>query len=149
MRKLISIFIIILIPICILNLMRFNFYSKHPIYLYDLANNKISINEIEITDLDNAFPNLFFNTIPVETVKSRYYLHFNKLKLAKESSLKANKQNPFLAYPKYFFSRIYIKEEKLDSAQIYINKAYEISPKIEAISVLYKTLNQIKRNQTD
>ena len=131
----------------ILSSIRFDSYKLQNTLISDLSNNEFSLNIDEIQELNSFYPSLFFNTISISTVLSRYYFDMNDYKNALEYGFLGLESNPYLAYTNYFVSRIYIRKNELKLSKIYLEKAYNLSPNIEEIKVLYFNLLNILENQ--
>ena len=127
--------------------MRFDSYIIQNTLISDLSNNEFSLNIDEIQEINSFYPSLLFNTIPISTILSRYYLEMNDYENALEYGFLGIESNPYLAYTNYFVSRIYIRKNELRLSKIYLEKAYNLSPNIEEIKVLYFNLVNILENQ--
>ena len=77
--------------------------------------------------------------------------NIKKLKLAwiykSKDGGKGIQANPYLAYTYYLTSRVYIDQNNLQLSLEYLKKAYELSPNIESVRVLYFTVDNILKNK--
>jgi tetratricopeptide (TPR) repeat protein len=143
MRHKISIVILLSIICVYLNSLRLESFLIQPILISDLANNSFSFKKESIENLNTTFPSLAINTIPLESIKSRYYLNLKLYDKAIKHAENGVIKNPYLAYTNYFLARVYIKKNDLKTAKNYLDTAYKISPNIIEISELLFALERI------
>ena len=146
MRVSFSLIIVIYIGVIYLNIIRLNSYRTERILLYDLANNEISIDRIEIDNINYLYPGQTSNLIPVATLISRYYLHYKDFDKAITFGLRGVESNPYLAYTNYLLARVYIAKDSLSEGLKYMQKAYSQSPNIESIREPYYILKNILKD---
>tara|TARA_B100000575_G_C22923317_1_gene535511 strand:+ start:240 stop:701 length:462 start_codon:yes stop_codon:yes gene_type:complete len=133
--------------VCFLNYLKFSSYKKQPILLSDLALNKASLTLNQVNNLNYSYPNLASNSIPMETLIARYYLKYEDYDNATKFAKKGIQANPYLAYTYYLTSRVYIDQNNLQLSLEYLKKAYDLSPNIESVRVLYFTVDNILKNK--
>jgi len=142
MRHKISIVILLSIICVYLNSLRLESFLIQPILISDLANNSFSFKKESIENLNTTFPSLAINTIPLESIKSRYYLNLKLFDQAIEHAENGVIKNPYLAYTNYLLARIYIEKNDLNTAKNYLKNANKISPNIKEISILLIALEK-------
>jgi len=81
----------------------------------------------QIEQIPDDIPNISVTTIPLKTAKSIYYLTQDSLEKAKKLLFESIKINPYLGMTETTLSEVYFKENKLDSAQYFAEKALEVN----------------------
>ena len=92
--------------------------------LQDFNTNKYSVPLNEIEDIVPDMPNITVTTIPLKSVKARYYLNAKKYDRALELVEEGTSANPYLFYSELLKSQIYSAKGQLDSAKHYASKAF-------------------------
>jgi O-antigen ligase/tetratricopeptide (TPR) repeat protein len=107
-------------------------------YLVSSYNNKsFDILQLpRISNINDEFPNLTVTSLPIASLKAFFYLENNDLKEAKKLVLNSLDVNPFIGFNEHVMSLIFLKENKLDSAQIFAKKAFDIYPNTTHSTVL-------------
>lgn len=124
-----------------LNILKYDSFKIQKILLFDLSENKVSLNTDDLPQI--IFPNLSVNSIPIKSLLSRYYLDNNyQIKLLRDGC----KDNPYLALSFYLTSRAYIEKNEFYEGYNYIERAYNLSPKINSVSALYFALTNILKD---
>jgi len=127
-----------------LNFKKYESFKLQKILLFDLAENKSSLN---INDLPKfIFPNLTVNSIPIKSLYSRYYEASGDIDYSIKLLKEGISDNPYLALTFYLTSRAYINQNDLLKAYNYSYKAYKLSPNIESVNALYIALDQILKD---
>ena len=126
-----------------LNYIRLESFILQPKLLYDLANDEVSYEFNQINNKIKNYPSLAINTIPINSLLSRYAIVSQNFDDAIRLLEQGNKQNPYLAFSNYQLSRIYIQLNDYDKAFKYIENAYKQSPNIISISALYNALSDL------
>lgn len=126
-----------------LNYLRLESFILQPHLLHDFANDEVSFEFNQIKNKIKNYPSLAINTIPINSLLSKYAIDSEKIDDAIRLLEQGNKLNPYLAFSDYQLSRIYIQLNDYDNAFIYIEKAYKLSPNIISISALYKALSEL------
>lgn len=92
--------------------------------LQDFNTNKytVPINQVE-TFVPNI-PNITVTTIPINSVKARYFFNVKKYDKALALLDEGTDANPYLFYSEVLKSQIYLAQQKLDSALFYGKKAF-------------------------
>ena len=140
-RKLILIPILILnIYVIYLNSLRKESFKVQKVLLNDMSTGEFNLQLNQINDLNDQYPSLAINTIPIKTLKSRY-LNFYNLKKESMSLLNISLlENPYSVYSFYLKSRILIDQNRNLEAISYLRQAFKISPGTTYSSSLYVTL---------
>ena len=84
---------------------------------YNLALNKVD-------NIVPDIPNITVTTIPINSVKARYYFNAKKYKKALSLIEKGTKANPYLYYSEILKSQIFEEQGRIDSAKVYAKKAF-------------------------
>lgn len=126
-----------------LNYLRLESFILQPHLLHDFANDEISFEYNQIKNKIKNYPSLAINTIPINSLLSKYAIDSEKIDDAIRLLEQGNKLNPYLAFSDYQLSRIYIQLNDYDNAFRYIERAYKLSPNIISISALYKALSEL------
>jgi tetratricopeptide (TPR) repeat protein len=92
--------------------------------LQDFNTNKYSVPLNEIEDIVPDIPNITVTTIPLKSVKARYYLNAKKYDRALELVEEGTSANPYLFYSELLKSQIYSAKGQIDSAKHYAQKAF-------------------------
>ena len=126
-----------------LNYVRLESFILQPKLIYDLANDEVSFEFNQINNKIKNYPSLAINTIPLNSLLSKYAIESKKFDDAIRLLEKGNKLNPYLAFSNYQLSRIYIQLNDYDKAFKHIEDAYKQSPNIISISALYNALSDL------
>ena len=141
-KNIFSLLVISFSIICIfINLKVFNSNLYQAYLLYDYNNEKFLVpNKIYSEKLDDDFPNLTFTALPIKVLKARYYIELDSLKIAKSLLFQAMNENPYLMASEEMLSRIYLDEQKLDSAYFFGKKAFNNMPNVNKHRQTYFTV---------
>ena len=92
--------------------------------LHDFNSNsyRLPLNQVDTVVPD--IPNITVTTIPISSVKARYYLNAKQYDKALALVEKGRPANPFLFYSELLKSQIYQAQGKIDSAKVYARKAF-------------------------
>ena len=92
--------------------------------LQDFNSNQFNVNINQIDTLVPEMPNITVTTIPINSIKARYY--FNARKFDKAIALldKGTDANPYLFYSEILKSQIYRAKGQIDSAAVYAKKPF-------------------------
>jgi len=77
----------------------------------------------QVKQIPDEYPNIGVTTMPIKTSKAIYYLTQDSLDQAKNLLYSSLKLNPYLGITETTLSEIFFKENELDSAQYYAEKA--------------------------
>ena len=81
----------------------------------------------QVKQIPDEFPNIGVTTLPIKSSKAIYYLYQDSLEQAKKLLYESLKINPYLGMTESTLSEVYFKENQLDSALIYANKALSLN----------------------
>ena len=113
----------------------------HQVVLHnDLSNGLYSLNIDQVEKINHKYPSLSHNSIPMATLKSRYYTNEEYFSESSQLLNEGVNYNPFLSISFYLKSILYINQKKYKEAKNYIKEAYNLQPNITSVAVLYISL---------
>ena len=92
--------------------------------LQDFNSNQYNVPINLVDTVVPDIPNITVTTIPIQSVKARYFLNAKKYDRALALAEEGTKANPYLFYSELLKSQIYQAQGKLDSAKVYARKAF-------------------------
>ena len=92
--------------------------------LQDFNSNQFNVPLNQIDTLVPEMPNITVTTIPINSIKARYYFNAGKYDKAIALLEQGTKANPYLYYSELLKSQIYKGKGQLDSAAVYAKKAF-------------------------
>ena len=92
--------------------------------LQDFNSNQFNVPMNQIDTLVPEMPNITVTTIPISSIKARYYFNVGKYDKAQALLEKGTSANPYLYYSELLKSQIFMAKGQLDSAKIYAKKAF-------------------------
>ncbi len=92
--------------------------------LQDFNSNQFNVPMNQIDTLVPEMPNITVTTIPINSIKARYYFNAGKYDKAIALLEQGTKANPYLYYSELLKSQIYKGKGQLDSAAVYAKKAF-------------------------
>ena len=104
-----------------------NVYKSHKGQMYllqDFNANKFSVPLDKVDGIVPDIPNITVTTIPLKSVKARYYFHHKEYDKALQLLNEGTTANPFLYYSELLKSQIYTAKGQLDSALVYGREAF-------------------------
>ena len=110
------------------------------ILLQDFNSNQYNLPLNQVESIVPDIPNITVTTIPINSVKARYFYNAKKYEKAKAFIEKGTKANPYLFYSEILKSQIFEEQGKLDSAKFYAKKAFFGLPNNELHSTRYMNL---------
>ena len=150
-KNIFSLFVIFVSIICIFinyKVFRSNLYQAY--LLYDYNNEKFLVpNEVYSEKMDDDFPNLTFTALPIKVLKARYYIELDSLKIAKSLLFQAMNDNPYLMASEEMLSRIYLEEQKLDSAYFFAKEAFNNMANVNKHRQTYFTVLRLLNDSID
>ncbi len=142
----------ILLVSVLLGLLFINFKSLRSSYyqtfmIYDFNADEYNVPYSVIRDnVDLNFPNLTHTGLPMKVLKARYLLNRDSLEQAKPILYEAINQNPFIKSPEDMLARIFLKQQKLDSAYYYSSEAFYKMPNVNPHRYTYfRVLQQMNK----
>jgi len=117
-----------------------SFKDQYPLYVeYNFHQDKIITPIPEILMFEDEIPNISSLTIPIKIAKARYLFLDGQYKKAKSLIFKGQKHNPYLGIGDNLLAKIYLRENKLDSASFYSKRSINKLPN----NILHITTHQI------
>ena len=92
--------------------------------LQDFNSNQYNIPLNQIENLVPEIPNITVTTIPINSVKARYFVNANQYDRAIKLIERGTSANPYLFYSELLKSQIFSAQGKIDSAKVYAKKAF-------------------------
>lgn len=92
--------------------------------LQDFNSNSYNLPLNQVDNVVPDIPNITVTTIPINSVKARYYLNAKKYDKALALVEKGTSANPYLFYSELLKSQIYQAKGNLDSAKFFARKAF-------------------------
>ena len=90
----------------------------------DFNNNQYSVTMDRIDHITPEIPNITVTTIPMKSIKARYYFNAQKYDKALKLLNEGISANPYLFYSENLKAQIFLKQSKIDSAFINAKKAF-------------------------
>ena len=142
-----SISILALIPTTYVTNSVFKSLKGQMILLQDFNSNQYNLPLNKIETIVPEIPNITVTTIPINSIKARYYVNSKKYKKAIDLLETGTKANPYLFYSEILKSQIYEELGKLDSAKFYAKKAFFGLPNNDLHSSRYINLINLTRDK--
>ena len=129
-KKLLTVVLIINIgAFYVLNRTNNSFKEQFPLYVeYNNFPDQIITPIEEILKFEDQLPNISNVTIPMALSKARYLFLDGQYEKSKSYIKKGNRHNPYLGFGENLLTRIYLRENKLDSAAYFAKKSIDILP---------------------
>jgi len=108
--------------------------------LQDFNTNKYTVPLDQVDDIVPDIPNITVTTIPLKSVKARYYVNAKKYDKALSLLEQGTSANPYLFYSELLKSQIYSAKGQLDSAKHYAKKAFNGLPNNQLHAATYLNL---------
>ena len=115
--------------------------------LQDFNSNQFNIPLNKVEHIVPDIPNITVTTIPINSVKARYFYNANKYEKALDLLDKGTSANPYLFYSEILKSQIFEKKGMLDSAKIYAKKAFYGLPNNDLHASRYVNLINITKDK--
>ena len=112
--------------------------------LRDFNNNQYSVTMDKIDYITPDLPNITVTTIPMKSIKARYYFNAKKYDKALALLNEGISANPYLFYSENLKAQIYLQQGKIDSAFVNAKKAFYGLPKNALHASIYAQTLQIK-----
>ena len=117
------------------------------ILLQDFNSNNYNVPLNQVDNIVPDMPNITVTTIPINSVKARYYVNAKKYDKALTLLNKGTSANPYLFYSEILKSQIYQEQGKLDSAKVYARKAFFGLPNNDLHASRYINLINITKDK--
>nr|AOE06365.1 O-antigen polymerase [uncultured bacterium] len=92
--------------------------------LRDFNNNQFSVTMDKIDNITPDLPNITVTTIPMKSIKARYYFNAKKYDKALALLNEGISANPYLFFSENLKAQIFLKQGKIDSAHVNARKAF-------------------------
>ena len=102
----------------------YNSLKGQMVLLRDFNSNAFTVPINRIDDFVPEMPNITVTTIPMKSVKARYYFNAKKYDKALKLLSEGTKANPHLYYSELLKSQIFLAKGNIDSAYYYGRKAF-------------------------
>ena len=115
--------------------------------LQDFNSNNYNVPLNQVDNIVPDMPNITVTTIPINSVKARYYVNAKKYDKALALLDRGTNANPYLFYSEILKSQIFQEQGKLDSAKVYARKAFFGIPNNDLHASRYINLINITRDK--
>jgi O-antigen ligase len=115
--------------------------------LRDFNTNTFSVTMDKIDQITPELPNITVTTIPMKSIKARYYENAKKYDKALALLDEGVAANPYLFYSENLKAQIFLKQGKIDSAFVNAKKAFYGLPKNALHASVYAQVLQLKRDK--
>ena len=115
--------------------------------LQDFNSNQFNVPLNRLETLVPNIPNITVTTIPINSVKARYYVNSKKYDKALTLLNSGTSANPYLYYSEILKSQIFQELGQLDSAKVYARKAFFGLPNNDLHSSRYINLINITKDR--
>jgi len=115
--------------------------------LQDFNSNQFNVPLNQVDQIVPDIPNITVTTIPINSVKARYYVNAKKYDKALALLEEGTKANPYLYYSEILKSQIFQEKGMLDSAKVYARKAFFGLPNNDLHAARYLNLINITRDR--
>ena len=117
--------------------------------LRDFNTNKYSIPLDKVENITPSIPNITVTTIPMNSIKARYFTNLKKYDKALKLLTKGETANPYLFYSENQKSQIFLNMGKIDSAFVYARKAFYGLPKNALHASTYAQILGVKKDSKE
>ena len=115
--------------------------------LQDFNSNQFNVPLNQVDNIVPNIPNITVTTIPINSVKARYYVNAKKYDKALALLNSGTSANPYLYYSEILKSQIFQELGQLDSAKVYARKAFFGLPNNDLHSSRYINLINITKDR--
>ena len=115
--------------------------------LQDFNSNQFNVPLNQIDHLVPDIPNITVTTIPINSIKARYYLNAKQYDKALALLDNGTKANPYLYYSEILKSQIFQEKGQIDSAKVYAKKAFFGLPNNDLHASRYINLINVSRDR--
>ena len=138
---------LLVLPAIFINNQVYKSLKGQMVLLQDFNTNQYNLPLNQVDNIVPKIPNITVTTIPINSVKARYYVKAKKYDKAIDLIDKGTKANPYLYYSEILKSQIFEEKGQLDSAMIYAKKAFFGLPNNDLHSSKYINLINITRDK--
>ena len=115
--------------------------------LQDFNSNQFNVPLNQVDTIVPDIPNITVTTIPINSVKARYYVNAKQYDKALALLNKGTKANPYLYYSEILKSQIFQEKGQIDSALVFAKKAFFGLPNNDLHASRLINLINIKRDR--
>ncbi len=115
--------------------------------LQDFNSNNYNLPLTQVDNIVPDIPNITVTTIPINSIKARYYVNAKKYDKALKLLDNGTNANPYLYYSEILKSQIFQEKGQLDSAKVYAKKAFFGLPNNDLHASRYINLINITRDK--
>jgi len=115
--------------------------------LQDFNSNQYNVPLNQVENIVPDIPNITVTTIPINSVKARYYANAKKYDKALALLEEGTKANPYLYYSEILKSQIFQEKGQIDSAKVYAKKAFFGLPNNDLHATRYINLINLTRDR--
>ena len=138
--------LIFLLPSIYINNSVYKSLKGQMFLLQDFNSNQYNVTLNQINNIVPDIPNITVTTIPINTIKARYFVNAKQYDKALSLIEKGVSANPYLFYSEILKSQIFQEKGQLDSAKIYARKAFFGLPNNDLHATTYLNLINITRD---
>ena len=136
--------IILIIPSIIITHTTFQSLKGQLVLLRDFNSNNFSVPLNKIDHFTPELPNITVTTIPMKSIKARYYYNAKKYDKAISLLNEGIPANPYLFFSENLKAQIFLVQGKIDSAHVNAKKAFFGLPKNDLHAATYaQTLQKV------
>lgn len=117
--------------------------------LRDFNTSKYSVTMDKIDHITPDLPNITVTTIPMKSIKARYYFNAKKYDKALALLNEGIPANPYLFFSENLKAQIFLQQGKIDSAHVNARKAFYGLPKNGLHASIYAQTLQIKKDPAE
>ena len=117
--------------------------------LRDFNSSKYSVAMDKIDNITPDLPNITVTTIPMKSIKARYYFNAKKYDKAIELLNEGIPANPYLFFSENLKAQIYLKQNKIDSAFVNAKKAFYGLPKNALHASIFAQALALKKDKVE
>ena len=114
--------------------------------LRDFNSNQYSLSLDQVDNITPWLPNITVTTIPMESIKARYYLYYKRYDRAIPMLKAGIAANPYLLFSENLLGKAYYEMGNIDSAFHYSKKAFYGLPNNALHGATYATVLSVKRD---
>jgi len=144
---LIFLIFLFLIPTLYINNSVYNSLKGQTFLIQDFNSNQFNVSLNQVETIVPDIPNITVTTIPISSIKARYYINAKQYDKALELLDKGTKANPYLYYSEILKSQIFQEKGQMDSAMFYAKKAFFGLPNNDLHAYRLINLINLKRDR--
>jgi len=142
-----SLAFICLLPSLVVTNKVYESFKGQLILLQDFNSNQFNVPLNQVDNIVPDIPNITVTTIPINSVKARYYVNAKQYDKALALLDKGVKANPYLFYSEILKSQIFQEKGQIDSALVYAKKAFFGLPNNDLHAARLINLINLKRDR--